>query len=173
MAEITAKLKKWFESSSKKQKLIVSLLAFSLLATGVLLSLGDSTNTARDPIGSSPFYFLSAFIKLMAVLLLVVGSSVIFRRWVQPGLHGKKVQQMQMLETIRLSPKQALHLVLIGDQKLLIGATDQNVSLIAPIHDHPVPVQESPSQSGLDFESMIQSFDLDYSSENPIEMNKP
>ncbi len=163
MAEIMTKLRKWYEGSSKKQKLFVSLLAFSLLATGALLSVGDSSNMTQDPLGSTPFYFLSAFVKLMAVLLLIVGSSVIFRRWFQPGLvNGKTARQMRLLETIRLSPKQALHLVLIGDQKLLIGATDQNVSLIAPIEDNLVPVssEESQPQPGLDFGSMIRSFNL-------------
>jgi flagellar biogenesis protein FliO len=87
---------------------------------------------------------------------------VVFRRWLQPGLNGKTTRQMRLLETIRLSPKQALHLVLIGDQKLLIGATDQNVSLIAPIEDSlfPITAEESQPQPGVDFGSMIRSFNL-------------
>jgi flagellar biosynthetic protein FliO len=166
MAEIMTKIKKWIESSSKKQKLVVSLFAFGLLATGALLSFGDASSVAKDPLSSTPFYFLSAFVKLMAVLLLIVGSSVIFRRWLQPGLNGKTARQMHLLETIRLSPKQALHLIVIGDQKLLIGATDQNVSLIAPVDDNLVPAssKESQPQPGLDFGSMIRSFN--FSSEN-------
>jgi flagellar biosynthetic protein FliO len=162
MTEIIAKIRKWLEASSKKQKLVVALLAFSLLSTGMLLSLGNAASVAQDPPNSTPFYFLSAFVKLMAVLLLIVGSSVIFRRWLQPGLNGKTTRQMHLLETIRLSPKQALHLVLIGDQKLLIGATDQNVSLIAPIEDGlvPIPVEESQPQPGVDFGAMIQSFNF-------------
>lgn len=166
MAEIMTKIKGWIESSSKKQKLVVSLFAFGLLATGALLSFGDTSGVAKDPLSSTPFYFLSAFVKLMAVLLLIVGSSVIFRRWLQPGLNGKTARQLRLLETIRLSPKQALHLIVIGDQKLLIGATDQNVSLIAPIDDNlvPAPSEESQSQPELDFGSMIRSFN--FSSEN-------
>ncbi len=162
MAEIMTNLKKWFENSSKKQKWFVSLLAFSLLTTGILLNLGDAKSAAQDPLGSTPFYFLSAFVKLLAVLLLIVGSSVIFRRWLQPGMTGKTTRQMRLLETIRLSPKQALHLVLIGDQKLLIGATDQNVSLIAPVEASLVPIPEEASQPqpGLDFASMLRSFNF-------------
>lgn len=162
MDALMANIRKWFESSGRKQKFFVSLLAFSLLATGALLSLGDASNVAADPLGSTPFYFLSAFVKLMAVLLLIVGCSVIFRRWLQPGLNGKTARQMCLLETIRLSPKQALHLILIGDQKLLIGATDQNVSLIAPIDDNFIPIttEESQPQPGLDFGSMIRSYNF-------------
>lgn len=167
MAEIIAKTRKWFENSSRRQKLVVSLLAFSLLATAALLSLGGASNVTQDPLGSTPFYFLSAIVKLMAVLLLIVGSSVIFRRWLQVAPSGKAARQMRLLETIRLSPKQALHVVMIGDQKLLIGATDQNVSLIAPIEDSlvPMPVEESQPQPGLDFGSMIRSFN--FSSDTP------
>jgi flagellar biosynthetic protein FliO len=162
MAEIIIKIKKWFETSSKKQKLVVSLLAFSLLATGTLLSLGDTANPAKDPFGSTPFYFLSAFVKLMGVLLLIVGSSVIFRRWLQPGMNAKTTKQMRLLETIRLSPKQSLHLIVIGDQKLLIGATDQNVALIAPIDENlaTAAVEESQPQPALDFGSMFRSFNV-------------
>jgi flagellar biogenesis protein FliO len=93
---------------------------------------------------------------------------VIFRRWLQLGPNGKAVRQMRLLETVRLSPKQALHLVAIGDQKLLIGATDQNVSLIAPIRGNinPAPAEEPQTQSGLDFGSLIQSFNFDLPTES-------
>lgn len=164
MDTLIAKARKWLENSSPKQKLIASLTAFSLLATAALLSLGDTSSVTDDPLGSTPFYFVSAFIKLIAVLLLIVGSSVIFRRWYQGSPSGKSTKQMRLLETVRLSPKQALHLVAIGDQKLLIGATDQNVSLIAPIEDslEPAPIEESQSQPSLDFGSMLRSFNFSF-----------
>jgi flagellar biogenesis protein FliO len=93
---------------------------------------------------------------------------VIFRRWLQLGPNGKLSRQMRLLETIRLSPKQALHLIAIGDQRLLIGATDQNVSLIAHVEDNilPTPVEEAQVQPGLDFGSLIQSFNFNLSSAN-------
>ena len=163
MEELTTKIRKWFETSSRKQKAFVSLLTFSLLATFILFSLdGGASNVSKDPLGWTPFYFLSAFVKLIAVLLLILGSSVIFRHWIQTGPMGKTTRQIHLLETIRLSPKQAIHLVMIGDQKLLIGATDQNVSLIAPIEENLVPmsVEESQPQAGSDFGSMIRSFNL-------------
>lgn len=163
MNDLLASFKKWFENSSAKQKWFAGLLAFSLLATGMLLSLGgSSTSVTQDPLGSTPFYFVSAFVKLLAVLLLIVGSAVIFRRWLQPGMSRKSNRQMQLLETVRLSPKQALHLVMIGDQKLLIGATDQNVSLIAPIENQLAPSTETetPPQPTLDFGAMLQAFSV-------------
>lgn len=167
MPGIMTFIKKWFETSSKKQKLAAFLLLFSLIITGVLLTLGGASETTNDPLGSTPFYFVSAFVKLMGVLLLIVGSSVLFRRWLQLGPNGKVNRQMHLLETVRLSPKQALHLIAIGDHKLLIGATDQNVSLISPVEYSidPAPVEESHAQQGLDFSSLLQTFNLDLSGE--------
>ncbi len=162
MDAIIKNIRKWIEHSTAKQKLIASLATLSLLATAALMSMGDTSSVSKDPLGSTPFYFVSAFVKLMAVLLLIVGSSVIFRRWLQPGLAGKTTKQMQLLETIRLSPKQSLHLIMVGDQKLLVGATDQNVSLISPVEEslNPVPAEQPQPQPGLDFGSMIQSFGI-------------
>jgi flagellar biosynthetic protein FliO len=168
MLGIMTWIRKWFETSSKKQKLTASLLIFSLLATGVLLAMGGASESTSDPLELTPFYYMSAFVKLIAVLLLIVGSSVIFRRWQQLGPNGKKVSQMHLLETVRLSPKQALHLVSIGDQKLLIGATDQNISLITQVEDviDPAPVEATQTQPGLDFGSLMQSLNLNVPSGN-------
>lgn len=139
-------LRQWFEGLSTRQKIFVALLAFSLIATLVLL-VGDSS-VSSDPLDTTPFYFFSAFIKLIVVLLLIVGAAAIFRRWVQPGAGIKSTRQMRLVETIRLSPRQALHLVTVGDQTLLIGATDQNVSLISPIEE---------DANRMEFGSLLQS----------------
>jgi len=161
-------IRKWFETSSKKQKLVAALTVVSFLAIGALLSLGGGSETTSDPLGSTPFYFVSAFVKLLGVLLLIVGLSVIFRRWQHLGPNGKLVRQMRLLETVRLSPKQSLHIISIGGQKLLIGATDQNISLISHVEDsiEAAPIAESQTQPGLDFGTLMQSFNLNLSTEN-------
>ena len=167
MTGMIASIKKWIENSTGKQKLFASLITFSLLATAALMSIGDTSSISKDPLGSNPFYYLSAFVKLIAVLMLIVGSSVIFRRWLQSGLHGKIAKQMNLLETTRLSPKQSLHLIMVGDQKLLIGATDQTISLLASFDGEPDSVPEAISlpQPQTDFEAMIRSFS--FSPEKP------
>jgi len=162
MSAIMAFIRKWLDTSSKKQKLTVSLYLLGFVVTIVLLSLGGASQAVNDPLGSTPFYFVSAFVKLLGVLLLIVGSSVLLRRWMQIGPNGKLNRQMRLLETTRLSPKQALHLVAIGDQKFLIGATDQNVSLISPVeyNEAPAPEGETQTQSNLDFGALLHSFNL-------------
>ena len=162
MQSIVSVVRKWFESSTKKQKLFASLLIFSLLVTGILVTMSGSSKVASDPLGSTPLYFAGAFFKLIIVLALIFGISVVYKRWLQIGPGGKAARQMRLIETIRLSPKQALHLVSVGGQKLLIGATDQNISLIVPANDciDPAPLEETQPPLAVDFGALIRSFGI-------------
>ena len=154
--------KKWFETSSQKQKYTAALLGLSLLSTIGLLMLKGSSNAMDDPLRSSPFYFLGVFAKLGVVLLLILACSVLFKRWAQPGGQGGKKRQMQVIETVRLSPKQAIHLVMIGDHQLLIGATDQNVSLLTSVEVDLTPIKTLTETSTIrtDFGSLLQAADF-------------
>jgi flagellar biogenesis protein FliO len=69
---------------------------------------------------------------------------------------------MRLMESLRLSPKQALHLISVGDQQFLIGATDQNVAVIAQVESgvETALVATSNAQPGLDFGSVLQSFNI-------------
>jgi len=151
-------LKKWLETSTPRQKLLAGLLIFSLLATGALFTLSSASETAADPLGSTPLYFMSVLIKLGGILLLIVGSSVLLRRWMKLGPNGNTTHQLHLLETVRLSPKQALHLVSIGDQQILIGATDQSISLITSMESEPglIPADASEHPQSQDFGSLFQ-----------------
>lgn len=162
MNDLLASIKHWFESSSRKQKWTAGLTVLGLLCTVALLFMNGSTETTRDPLGSTPLYFAGALIKLLVVLLLIVVSAILARRWFQPSLHGKSVRQMRLVESVRLSPKQALHLVSVGDQQLLIGATDQNVTLITHVETSldTAPAETTELQPASDFGSLLQSFNI-------------
>lgn len=162
MTNLFVLIKKWFEASTRKQKWTTALTVVGLLCTITLFSLNGGTEAPRDPLGSTPLYFAGAFIKLIVVLLLIFGSAIFARRWLQPGLQGRSVRQMRLVESVRLSPKQALHLVSVGDQQFLIGATDQNVTLISPVEVEvdPVPTETTTSQPSPDFGSLLRSFSV-------------
>jgi len=155
-------LKKWFVTSTPRQRLSAALLVFSLVATGALFALGGSSGTSGDPLGSTPAYFFGVFVKLVGVLLLIVACAVIFRRWSIISPTGGRVRHLHLIETVRLSPKQSLHLVSVGDQQLLIGATDQTIALIAPVESslEIKPAEASRPQSTLNFASVLQTFNL-------------
>lgn len=160
MQSLLASVRRWLETSSLKQKVMAGLLIFALLMTGILLTLGGGAGVAADPFASTPLYYFSAFIKLIIVLLLIFGSAAVYRRWFQNGPASRMTRQMRLIETVRLSPRQALHLVSVGGQVLLIGATDQSINLISPANDCqvPEPEQEAPV---LDFSALLQGMSGD------------
>ncbi len=75
MSGMVASLRKWFDGLGKQQKIFVAVLAFSLISTVALFGIGSAPSVTEDPLGSTPFYFFSAFVKLIVVLLLIVGVS--------------------------------------------------------------------------------------------------
>jgi flagellar biosynthetic protein FliO len=86
----------------------------------------------------------------------------VFRRWSLPGSKREKKHQMQVVETVRLSPKQAIHLVTVGDRQLLIGATDQNVSLLTSVELY-LTAPEAQIQQPMvktDFSSLFQTINF-------------
>ena len=153
--------KNWLETSTQKQKLTAALLVFSILSTMGLMVMKTASASTADPLESGPLYFVSVFAKLIVVLLLIFVCSVTFRRWLQPGFSGKKTRQLQLLETMRLSPKQALHLIAVGDQQLLVGATDQGISLVTRVEPSlDLTSTEPVAQPRTDFSSVLQAFNL-------------
>ncbi len=152
-------VKKWLDTSTRKQKQTAALWTAGVIFSIVLFAVTGTSSSSSDTLDSSPFYFVGIFLKLIVVLLLIVASSVIFRRWLQPGFSGKKTRQLQLLETVRLTPKQALHLVSIGGQQLLIGATDQNISLLSPVEvNHSEIETEFKTTQPVNFASLLNTF---------------
>jgi flagellar biosynthetic protein FliO len=170
MDKLVKLFRNWLETSSQKQKLTAALLVFSVLCTLGLLALKGGSASASDPLESTPLYFIGVFVKMIVVLLLIVASSVIFRRWLQPGIRGKGTRQVQLLETVRLSPKQALHLISVGDRQLLVGATDQGISLITQVEPkrESVEVELATPQPGKDFASLLQSMNMSTKDESSL-----
>ncbi|MBL8055359.1 MAG: flagellar biosynthetic protein FliO, partial [Anaerolineales bacterium] len=73
---------------------------------------------------------VDVLVKLGLVLVLIYASLYLLRRWQGgalggTGLFAPRTRQVTLLETTRLSPRQALHLVRAGGQVFLLGATDQ------------------------------------------------
>jgi flagellar biosynthetic protein FliO len=167
MNPLMLSFKKWLQTSSQKQKYTAALLVFSLFSTFALLMMKGFSGAMDDPLQASPFYFIGVFAKLGVVLLLILACSAIFRRWSQPGSKGRKNRQLQVIETVRLSPKQALHLVTVGDHQLLIGATDQNVSLLTSVDLDLTPPQVQIDQPAIktDLATLLQAINF----RSPIE----
>jgi flagellar biogenesis protein FliO len=95
--------------------------------------LGDSVTTPSSSGGlaSSTSIVLNISLKFGLVLMLLYGSLILMRRW--RGGNGKALKQLSILETTHLSSRQALHLVRVGKQVMLIGATDTSLTCLSNI----------------------------------------
>ncbi len=108
---------------------------------------------------------LDVIFKLGIVVVLIYVSLLLLKRWQDAG--GKmpggilsmrmKERQLTVLETTRLSPRQALHLVKVGSQTVLIGATDQALTLLTEVDDLPAPAipDQTTAKAGPGFSRLL------------------
>ncbi len=156
MENLLDRLVNAYRSASRKQKIRAGLLGFSLLACLALAIAGGSPPPNGAAADSSPLYFIGVLVKLAGVLLLIVGGGVLAMRWARNSRHLKRGGQMSLVESVRLSPKQALHLVRIGGQQFLVGATDQGIALISEVELPPADEMEPAIPVGADFNHLLQ-----------------
>lgn len=78
--------------------------------------------------------FVNVLFKLGLVLLLIYSSVIILRR-LQDNQKPLMKKGIKIIETSHLSPHRAIHLVQVGSQVYLIGATDHEVTLISKVED--------------------------------------
>jgi flagellar biosynthetic protein FliO len=119
---------------------VTSLIGLMVLLTAGWMLAGagaDPQPNASDPFKDPALLMASVFLKLVIVVLIMIAALWLLRR-IQGGGWKATARQVQVLETTHLSPRRAIHLIQIGDRKLLIGATDQSVSLLTEIDDQPI-----------------------------------
>jgi len=150
---IRTRWQKW----NRRQKGAAVLAGVSALMTGLFFLTDGPAAGADQPMDGGGLFYLGVFVKLVAVLLLFVGGAVILRRW-QSGRHGGGLtRQLRVVESVRLSPRQALHLVEVGNRRLLIGATDQTIAFLSAVENAELPA--CPEEGiPLDFGSLLRAF---------------
>jgi flagellar biosynthetic protein FliO len=142
---VTDRALRWWQTASRRSRWMAGLTAGSVVLTGVFFSLtGGSTVTVSGGADTaaldSPLFFMGAMFKLAGVLLLMVGLAVVFKRWYAGrGVTSATGRAMNVVQSLRLSPRQSLHLVRVGNETFLIGATDQSLALISPVELEPAP----------------------------------
>ncbi len=111
------------------------------LAVVALLAVG----LAADP---DSFAGLTAqmFAKTALVLGLMFLTLAWLKRW---QVSGARVKQLAIVETLRLSPRQSLHLVRVGERVLLLGASDAQVSLLTEVNEPPATETTPASFAGV------------------------
>ncbi|MEK7439843.1 MAG: flagellar biosynthetic protein FliO [Chloroflexota bacterium] len=70
------------------------------------------------------------FLRAGVVIGLLYLSLALLKRW-QTG--GARQRRLETLETLRLSPRQALHLIRLDGRTLLVGASDAQINLLTEV----------------------------------------
>ena len=144
MRRLTEAFQRWLKADQRRITWVLIIMVVSVGAMGLIFAWANanlptaSTEVMADGSPdqlSSPFYFLGVFLKLLGVLLLLFGIAYFVRRWKgNPTASGSiHKENMALMETLRLSPRQALHLVKAGEQVFLVGATDQSLTLVSEV----------------------------------------
>jgi len=96
------------------------------------------------------------FFKMMLSVLLVVvlGAAVIYTsKKFLPRIANLPGKEIHIIETARLGPHKAVHLLKIGNQRLLIGSTNQSITKLADItggagHNQQRPLPSAAAEKG-------------------------
>lgn len=122
----------WFRNQARWLQVTVIIGLSVLLVVGIWVSSFSYEGKSAAETVDSTGWMISVFLKMLLVIMLIIGAAIVAKRWMTVGSTGK-VRQMQVLETLNLNPKRALHIVQVGGQTLLIGATDQSITLISEL----------------------------------------
>jgi flagellar biosynthetic protein FliO len=74
------------------------------------------------------------------VLVVVLGAAALYMsKKVLPRITNLPGREIRILETAHLGPRKAVHLVKIGNQRLLIGSTYESISMLADVTEQDEP----------------------------------
>lgn len=135
-----------------RKRIVVLLLAVALCSGAVSLcaarggsdegtrSLFDDSDSAygNEPNGIAgldggvgDFFFR---MMLMVLLVVILGAAAIYlSRKLLPRFTQLSGKRVRVVETVHLGPRKTLHLLRIGNQQLLIGSTNENITRLADV----------------------------------------
>ncbi len=135
-----------------RKRIVVLLLAVALCSGAVSLcaARGGSDEGRRSLFDDSGFAYGNEpnriagldggvgdfFFRMMLMVLLVVilGAAAIYlSRKLLPRFTQLAGKRIRMVETVHLGPRKTLHLLRIGNQQLLIGSTNENITRLADV----------------------------------------
>jgi flagellar biosynthetic protein FliO len=93
--------------------------------------------------------------KTALVLALLYGVLWLVKRYYGRQASAPKGAGIVLMQTAQLGPGRALHLVGVGSKTLLLGATSQQVSLLAELDPEDLEVEPDRSDSGYSFDRYL------------------
>lgn len=123
--------------------LLITLMSVSALATESVTEVASVVTTAATPEDQIPLKIESSdkagekkasgqkVIFTLGIILTLVGVGYyLVRRYAHKSQPGKSNMQIKVLSQHYLGPKKSLAIVRVAGESILIGVTDQNISMI-------------------------------------------
>ncbi len=100
---------------------------------GSFLADPNAVGLADTPLGGGGFF---ARMMLCILLVAILGAGMLYvSKRVLPRVANVSGKEIHVRETAYLGPRKALHLVEVGNRKLLIGSTNDSISTLADMTD--------------------------------------
>ena len=84
-------------------------------------------------------------VSVLVVLALVVGFAWFMRRqagFVRPRLFGSRQSAIRVLHRVALTPQHSLHIVVLGDSTVILGAGPNGITILRELGTQPADVPE-------------------------------
>ena len=108
-----------------------SQLDDSLASKYDYLSTMDSDSSFLPDSNSSELFYRTM---LAVIIVLVLGISAIYvTKKLLPKIVNTSGKEIQIVETVHLGPRKSIHLIEIGNQRFLIGSTNENINKLADL----------------------------------------
>ena len=99
--------------------------------TGSLFANDSNLSERSGYPGSGEFFFRAMFAVLFVVVLGV--AAIYVSKKLLPKITNLPDKEIRVVETVHLGPRKAVHVLEIGNQRFLIGSTNENVTKLADI----------------------------------------
>ena len=95
-----------------------------------LKTMDSNTPLLTDSNNSELFYRTM----LAVIIVIVLGVSAIYlTKKLLPKITNSSGKEIQIVETVHLGPRKSVHLIEIGNQRFLIGSTNENICKLADL----------------------------------------
>ena len=85
------------------------------------------------------------FYKTMFAVVIIIGLgavSLFVSKRLLPKITNSPDKEIHILETTHIGPRKSLHLLEVGNQRLLIGSTNDNITILAHLTDSWLEIPE-------------------------------
>ncbi len=140
--------------SEHRKKITASVVAAALCAVMLLFFLcrtnpsgaaePSAGNANPSAVNTPNFYTTKSdnlgelFYKMMASVILIVilgGAAMYVSKKFLPRIVSQSGKNIHILETTYLGPRKTMHLLKVGEKKLLIGSTSDSIAMLADVTD--------------------------------------